>query len=123
VIGLTFSLDQVKSAPPEVRRWIEREAAAALAALSRPEPGPSHTHAGALSACTVPEAAEVYELIKSNFLLSQVFFELAREMPSNHATMQRPACSASVNTGRSGSTGRPKMVSVNSGSIYPTANH
>jgi hypothetical protein len=83
MFSLTFSLDQVKSAPPEVRHWIEREAAAALAALSRPEPGPSHPHAGALSACTVPEAAEVYELIKGYFLLSQVFFELARDMPSN----------------------------------------
>jgi hypothetical protein len=31
----------------------------------------------------VQEAAEVYELIKGNFLLSQVFFELAREMPGN----------------------------------------
>lgn len=83
MISLTFSLDQLKSAPPEVRRWIEREAAAALAALSRPEPDPPHSHAAALSTCTLPEAAEVYELIKGNFLLSQVFFELAREMPGN----------------------------------------
>ena len=46
MFSLTFSLDQVKSAPPEVRHWIEREAAAALAALSPPEPGPSHTLRG-----------------------------------------------------------------------------
>jgi len=83
MISLTFSLDQIKSAPPEVRRWIEREAAAALTALRRPEPDPLHPHAVALSACTVTEAVEVYELIKGNFLLSQVFFELAREMPGN----------------------------------------
>jgi hypothetical protein len=38
MISLTFSIDEVKSAPSEVRRWIEREAAAALAALSRREP-------------------------------------------------------------------------------------
>jgi hypothetical protein len=81
MISFTFSLDQVKSAPPEVRRWIEREAAVWLASLSRPEPDTSHPQAAALAACTVQEAAEVYELIKSNFLLSQVFFELAREMP------------------------------------------
>jgi hypothetical protein len=83
MISFTFTLDQMKSAPPEVRRWIEREGAAVLAALSRPEPDPSHPHAAALATCTVQEVAEVYELIKGNFLLSQVFFELAREMPGN----------------------------------------
>jgi hypothetical protein len=83
MISFTFSLDQVKSAPPEVRRWIEREAAAALASLSWPDPDASHPHAAALAACTVEETAEVYELIKGNFLLSQVFFELGREMPGN----------------------------------------
>ena len=62
-----------------MRRWIEREAAAALAALSRPKPDQSHPHAGARSAYTPEEAAEVYEQIKGNFLLSQVFFELARK--------------------------------------------
>jgi hypothetical protein len=79
VIIFSFSLDQVKSAPPEVRRWMERETAAALAALHRPEPNPADPHAAALAACTPEDAAEVYELIKGNFLLSQVFFELARE--------------------------------------------
>jgi hypothetical protein len=83
MISFTFSLEQVKSAPPEVRRWIEREATAALAALNRPEPDLSHPHSAALAACTVQEAAEVYELVKSNFLLSQVFFELARELPGS----------------------------------------
>jgi hypothetical protein len=83
MMSFTFSLDQVKFAPPEVRRWIEREAAAALAALSRSEPDASHTHAGALAAFTPEEAAEVYEQIKGNFLLSQVLFELARETPGN----------------------------------------
>ena len=83
MISFSFTLDQVKSAPPEVRRWIEREAAAVLADLNRPEPVASHPHAAALAACTPEEAAEVYEQIKGNFLLSQVFFELARETPGN----------------------------------------
>jgi hypothetical protein len=85
MISFTFSLDQVKSAPLEVRRWIERETTAALAALNRPEPDSSHPHSGALAACTVQEAAEVYELVKGNFLLSQVFFELARELPGSRS--------------------------------------
>jgi len=95
MMSFTFSLDQVKFAPPEVRRWIEREAAAALAALSRPEPDASHTHAGALAACTPEEAAEVYEQIKGDFLLSQVFFELARETPGS-----RRAAAARAQPGR-----------------------
>jgi hypothetical protein len=85
MISFTISFDQVNSAPPGVRRWIEREAAAALAALSRPEPDLSHPHAASLAACTPEEAAEVYELIKGNFLLSQVFSELARETPGNRS--------------------------------------
>ena len=38
MMSFTFSLDQVKAAPLEVRRWIEHEAAAALGALSRTLP-------------------------------------------------------------------------------------
>jgi hypothetical protein len=69
--------------PPEVRRWIEREVTAAVALLQGVEHDPSQLHAAALAACTPQEAAEVYELIRGNFLLSQVFFELAREAPRN----------------------------------------
>jgi hypothetical protein len=81
--SFTFSIDQVRSAPPEVRRWIEREVTAAVAVLNRSEHDPSQLHSAALAACTPQEAAEVYELIKDNFLLSQVFFELAWEGPGN----------------------------------------
>jgi len=83
MMSFTFTLDQMNLAPPEVRRWIEREAAAALAALRRPEPDASHPHVAALAACTPEEAAEVFEQIKDNFLLSQVLSELARETPGN----------------------------------------
>jgi hypothetical protein len=84
--SFTFSLEQVRSAPPEVRRWIEREVAAALSALSRSEQDLSQVHAAALAACTPQEALQSFELIKGNFLLSQVFFELAREMPNSRST-------------------------------------
>jgi hypothetical protein len=66
--------------PAEVRRWIEREATAALAALHGPDLVPPRPHAAGLAVCTLEEAAEVYELIKGNFLL---FLELAREMSGN----------------------------------------
>jgi len=79
--SFTFTPEQVRSAPLEVRRWIEHEIATTLAALSKSEHDPSQIHAAALAACMPQEAAEVFELIKGNFLLSQVFFELARDMP------------------------------------------
>ena len=79
--SFTFSLVQLRSAPPEVRRWIENEIVAALGSLTRSEHGPSEPHSAELAACTPEEALRVSELIKGNFLLSQVFFELAREMP------------------------------------------
>jgi hypothetical protein len=81
--SFTFTPEQVRSAPPEVRRWIEHEIATTLAALGKSEHDPSQVHAAALAACMPQEAAEVFELIKGNFLLSQVYFELARETPSS----------------------------------------
>ena len=81
--SLTFSIDQVRSAPPEVRRWIERETMATIAALNRSEHDPSQVHAAALAACMPQEAAQLFEMIKDNFLLSQVFFELARDVPNS----------------------------------------
>lgn len=82
--SFTFSLEEVRSAPPEVRHWIEHELTVALAALNRYDHNPSHL-APALAACTPEEAAQLFELIKGNFLLSQVFFELARDLPNSHA--------------------------------------
>jgi hypothetical protein len=81
--SFTFSIEQMRSAPPEVRRWIEREIASAFAALNRSEHDPSQVHAAALAACMPEEAAQFFEMIKDNFLLSQVFFELARDIPNS----------------------------------------
>ena len=81
--SFTFSIEQVTSAPPEVRRWIEREITETLAALNRSEHDPSQVHAAALAGCMPQEAAQLFELIKDNLLLSQVFFELARDMPNS----------------------------------------
>jgi len=80
--SFTFSLEQLKAAPPEVRRWVEHEIGSALGALGRFDHDPSQVHSAALAACTPEEALQMFELIKDNFLLSQVFFELARETPA-----------------------------------------
>jgi len=82
--SLTFSMEQVKSAPLEVRRWIEREITATLAALNDSQRGAAQIHAPTIAACSPEEAAEVFEAIRGDFLLSQVFFELARDTPDSH---------------------------------------
>ncbi len=79
--SFTFSLEQLKAAPPEVRRWVEHEIGVALGALGRLEHDPSQIHTPALAACTPEEALQMFDQIKENFLLAQVFFELARETP------------------------------------------
>ena len=81
--SFTFSIEQVRSAPAEVRRWIEHEVMTAVAALNRSEHDPSQVHEAALAACMPQEATQLFEMIKGNFLLSQVFFELARDMPNS----------------------------------------
>ncbi len=54
--SFTFSVEQLRSAPPEVRHWIETEIAAALSGLNRLELGPSEPHSAELAACTPEEA-------------------------------------------------------------------
>jgi hypothetical protein len=91
--GFTFSLEQIKAAPPEVRRWIEREVAASLAQIAAPRRDmPAHTQA--LAACMPEEAVQLFELIKGDFLLSQVFFELGRESPDANAAAPLHAVAA-----------------------------
>jgi hypothetical protein len=83
--SFTFSLEQLKAAPPEVRRWVEHEIGTALGALNRFDHDPSQVRSAALATCTPEEALQMFRLIKDNFLLSQVFFELTRETPASRA--------------------------------------
>ena len=84
--GFTFSLEQLRSAPPEVRRWAEREIAVSLAQIAGSPRSAAPVHAPALAACMPDEAARLFELIKGDFLLSQIFFEFGREAPGAHGT-------------------------------------
>lgn len=78
MVGITLTPEQIRTAPPEVRRWIERELASSLGLqlgdAAAPQPRPEH-----LVACTVEEAAAVLSLIQGMFPVVNVFFELGRQ--------------------------------------------
>jgi hypothetical protein len=78
--SFTFSAEQIRSAPPDVRRWMEEEIGKALSetSLARRE---APKQSGELAACSLDEIAQIFNLISGNFLVTQVFFELARETP------------------------------------------
>lgn len=81
--SFTFTAEQIRSAPGEVRRWFENEIATAFA-LAGQQPPPAH--AAELAACTPQEALRVFELIKEDFGATQVFLELARQSPMASST-------------------------------------
>ena len=81
--SFTFTPEQIKSAPPEVRLWIEQEIGAAFRSLATTAPAPAHHPE--LSACAPENALRVFEMIRHDFAAAQVFLELGREQPVGHA--------------------------------------
>lgn len=82
--AFTFSVEQIRSAPPEVRRWIVTEISRAFSAIAGvssqpPADGVRRPEPATLAASTVPEAMRVVELIGGDVVASRLFFELARE--------------------------------------------
>ncbi len=75
MIGITLSADQIRSAPLEVRRWIEREV---VASLGR-QPQPAESHGEHLAACSEAEAEAVLAQIEAVLPVVNVFFELGRQ--------------------------------------------
>jgi hypothetical protein len=75
MVGVTLSPEQIKNAPPEVRRWLEQELLAALG-LRQPTAG---AQAPRLPACSVDESTAVLSLIQGMLPVVNVFFELGRE--------------------------------------------
>jgi hypothetical protein len=78
MIGITLSSEQIRSAPPEVRQWLEQQIAALLTPLpvATPHPGPQ------LVACSRQELRAVLEQIQTLLPVVGVFFELGREAAS-----------------------------------------
>ena len=83
MVGITLSPEQIRSAPPEVRHWIEEEIAASLGHGSRGHDAPEDV-AEHLVACTPLEAESILAQIQGVLPVTNVFFELGREgRPSN----------------------------------------
>ena len=81
---VAFTIEQLRAAPPDVRRWAETELGRALSELAG-QASPAHPagegDGDRFAACSAEEMAQVFERIRGDFLSCQVFFELGREAP------------------------------------------
>ena len=78
MLGIGLSPEQIRAAPPEVRRWLEHELAVSLG-LNPPALPITQPSSSRLAACTPEEAAQVLSLIQGMLPVVHVFFELGRE--------------------------------------------
>lgn len=76
--GFTFSAEEVRSAPPAVRQWMEGVIAATLLAAARTQQEP-RSHSEELAACTAEEAVQIFQMIQQDLAATLVFLELAHE--------------------------------------------
>jgi hypothetical protein len=76
--AITLSADEIKAAPPEVRRWLEQEIIRTLGPLPAPAPAGAH----ALVGCNIEEARDILALVQGMLPAVNVFFELGREATS-----------------------------------------
>ena len=78
MVGITLTAEQIRSAPPEVRHWLEQQIAALLSPLPAqpPHPGPR------LVSCSRQELQAVLARIQNLLPVVSVFFELGREVAS-----------------------------------------
>jgi hypothetical protein len=79
MVGITLTSEQIRTAPPDVRRWLEQELAKTFGLRSSqveaPQSQPHHEH---LVACSVDEASSILRLIQGMLPVVNVFFELGR---------------------------------------------
>ena len=76
--GITLSADDIKAAPPEIRRWLEQEILRTLGA----QPAQAPTGAPPLIGCNIEEARDILTLVQSMLPVVSVLFELGREAAS-----------------------------------------
>lgn len=75
MVGITLSPEQIRSAPPEVRRWLEQQ----LFPMFGLQPSAAELDSSRLAACRVDEVAAMLSLIQGMLPVVNVFFELGRE--------------------------------------------
>lgn len=75
--SITLSPEQIRSAPPEVRRWIEREIAVSLGLEIHS--GDGRRQGAPLAGCSRDELAGILRLIQGALPVVNVFFELGRK--------------------------------------------
>ena len=78
MIGITLSVEQIRSAPPEVRRWIEHEVIAALGVAAPAAAATTPAQASKLAACTSDDIAAVLARIQELLPAVNVLFEFSR---------------------------------------------
>lgn len=78
MIGITLTTDQIKNAPPEVKRWIEHQVMSSLGLAADAPVVPKPVQAAHLVACSADEAAKVLAQVEGVLPALNVFFEFAR---------------------------------------------
>jgi len=78
MIGITLTTDQIRNAPPEVRRWIEHEVIASLGLAADAPVRATPPQAARLVAASVEDAAAVLSHIQGLMPAMNVFFEFGR---------------------------------------------
>lgn len=81
MVGITLSPEQIRSAPPEVRQWLEQEIARSLGL--HPQSETVVADAPHLAACSPQEAMAIYTSIRGLLPVVNVFFELGRDTARN----------------------------------------
>lgn len=78
MIGITLSMDQIRNAPPDVRRWIEHEVIASLGVAVDTPVRATPPQAAHLVAASVEDAASLLSHIQGLMPAMNVFFEFGR---------------------------------------------
>ena len=89
MIGITLTTDQIRTAPADVRHWIEHQVIASLG-LSSEAPVAEQPHASHLVACSPGEAAAVLAQVQNLLPAMNVFFEFGRPAPHPAASGRLP---------------------------------
>jgi hypothetical protein len=84
MVGIVLSAEQMKTAPPAVRHWLEQQMRADLAPIPAEAPeapaiAPAVFDSDRIAACTLPEVMAIFERIRHDGLACRVFLEFGRE--------------------------------------------